>query len=307
MSLLIRGKYEVAIFEGDVHWLSTWLGAVIVRLRRRPCLFWTAAYHRPERGLKLFIRRSFYRLASGLLVYSSRSRELAVRHGYPESRIVVIYNSVESPAGVSAVPALDALRSLAQRRSHVVGAVARLTPPKRLDVLLNAVAIANQSKADAGVVLVGSGPDEGRLLSSAAELGVDLLILPPIYDDTTLARVYEHIDVSVIPGSVGLTAIQSLKFGVPVITNDDMDSQMPEAEAIIEGINGSRCGTDAGSIASMILHWIERVSYSRDTVRIACERSLMPMWTPEHQARQIVRAVTRALRGLAIGNSGGQG
>ena len=42
----------------------------------------------------------------------------------------------------------------------------------------------------------------------------------------------------VSPGNVGLTAIHSLTYGTPVLTHDDFNFQMPEAEAIKENISG---------------------------------------------------------------------
>ena len=41
----------------------------------------------------------------------------------------------------------------------------------------------------------------------------------------------------VSPGNVGLTAIHSLTYGTPVLTHDNFNFQMPEAEAIEENIS----------------------------------------------------------------------
>jgi glycosyltransferase involved in cell wall biosynthesis len=43
----------------------------------------------------------------------------------------------------------------------------------------------------------------------------------------------------VSPGNVGLTAIQSLAYGTPVCTHNNFNNQMPEANSIKEGYNGT--------------------------------------------------------------------
>ena len=46
-------------------------------------------------------------------------------------------------------------------------------------------------------------------------------------------------DLCVIPGNVGLSAMHALSAGIPVISHDNFDIQMPEFEAIIDGETGS--------------------------------------------------------------------
>lgn len=43
----------------------------------------------------------------------------------------------------------------------------------------------------------------------------------------------------VCPAAVGLTAIHALSYGCPVISNDNVETQMPEFESIVEGETGS--------------------------------------------------------------------
>ena len=43
-------------------------------------------------------------------------------------------------------------------------------------------------------------------------------------------------NVTVSPGPIGLTAIQSLTYGVPAITNDEFSTQGPEFETIEPGV-----------------------------------------------------------------------
>ena len=46
-------------------------------------------------------------------------------------------------------------------------------------------------------------------------------------------------DLCVIPGNVGLSAMHAFSVGLPVISHDNFDIQMPEFEAIIDSKTGS--------------------------------------------------------------------
>jgi ubiquitin-protein ligase len=84
--------------------------------------------------------------------------------------------------------------------------------------------------------------------------------------------------------------MHAMGYGVPVISNDDADSQMPEWEAIIPGKTGSyyRNG-DIASLASAIEYWMQpgRV----EAARPECLRLLNRFWNPRYQRQAIERAV----------------
>ena len=75
----------------------------------------------------------------------------------------------------------------------------------------------------------------------AKELNIDdyVVFYGSCYDEKTIFQLMEMTNVVVSPGEVGLTAIHALCYGVPVITHDRFDKQMPEYEAIIEGKTGA--------------------------------------------------------------------
>jgi glycosyltransferase involved in cell wall biosynthesis len=97
--------------------------------------------------------------------------------GVPRSKIVVIPNGVDlaRAGGLSGKHEARAALGL-PIDGALVGTVARLDPVKRLDVLLQALAlVATEGRPDADVsaVLVGYGPEEERLKALAHELGLD--------------------------------------------------------------------------------------------------------------------------------------
>ena len=98
-----------------------------------------------------------------------------------------------------------------------------------------------------------------------------------------------NADLCVSPGNVGLTAMHSLAYGTPVITHNDFGHQMPEFEAIHEGINGTFFKEgNVESLAESIVQWSEEKKEKRDEVRHACYEEIDTQWTPDFQINTIM-------------------
>lgn len=288
-----RGSFDTYIFLGDAAILSTWLAASAARLRRKKVYFWTIGWHRPEVGLRKRIRLAFYRLADGLLLYGNLGRELGLMHGYPANRMHVIYNSHISGA-VSKVADETSFEQISAMHftGAVVGAVIRLNSPKNLHLLIEAASILRSRGKSVTILLAGDGPMRPRLAHLAKERGVDLRLLGAIYSPDALARFYESLDVCVVPSAVGLTAIQSLSHGIPVISDDDDYSQMPEVEAIRPGVTGERY--EAGNVSALadaMSAWIGRSERERASISLGCRKEVESRWSPATQLVRIEEAI----------------
>jgi glycosyltransferase involved in cell wall biosynthesis len=92
----------------------------------------------------------------------------------------------------------------------------------------------------------------------------------------------------VAPGEVGLTAIQSLSFGVPVITHGDFSNQMPEAESVVHGITGWLF--EKNSVDGLRLAMEAALSADIDVMRPACFGMVDNFFNPRKQVQVIARA-----------------
>lgn len=285
------GRYDSVVFLGDAWSISTWLAAVAARLRRKTVFFWTIGWHRPETGVLRLFRLTFYKLANELLIYGNTGLALGAAMGYPEHRMTVIYNSHHSSKQLTTSPSAEGLR-LAPTSDATIGAIVRLTPSKRLDLLIRAAA----SLADRGfpvrVVLAGEGPELTALTDLARTLGVQVDFLGAVYARQDIESLYQSLDVTVLPAAAGLTVIQSLAHGVPVITDDDIYGQMPEAEAVIDGVTGARYPRDdVSALADAISFWVTKKRHSPAVVARAAQDEVQVRWTPEAQAHRIAARV----------------
>ena len=127
----------------------------------------------------------------------------------------------------------------------VVVCVSRLVPRKGQDTLLRAWPAVRQAVPDAALLLVGGGPDSGRLRSLARELGVDrdvVLTGPAPYGE--LPDHYRAGDVFAMPcrsrrgglevEGLGMVYLEAAACGLPVVAGDSGGAP----EAVLHGRTG---------------------------------------------------------------------
>jgi glycosyltransferase involved in cell wall biosynthesis len=294
----LSGDYVALIFLGNFAYLSTWIAALLARLRGRRVLFWTHGWLRHDRGLKGLIRKAFYRLAHALLVYGHWAKSIGTELGFDPARIHVVYNSLDYEAqrklreSISA-DRLEALREQLFPRSAAPIAIcsARLVRGRKLEMLVEAAARLRGRGRELHLLLVGDGPARPELEAAARAAGVEAHFAGACYDEARLAELTMAADVTVMPGSIGLTAIQSLAFGTPVITHAYRETQNPEWEAVVPGRSGDFFAPDdVEDLVGLLERWTSRERRDPRTVA-ACVESVERRWNPATQRLVIERAL----------------
>ena len=217
---------------------------------------------------------------------------------FPAERMTVIGNSVE--AASSAPREKEYWNFVKPPGTLVIGAVIRLIPVKNLELVIRAAAqlATDEHPLKIKVLLVGEGPERDSLQRLANELDVDLDLPGAFYDSTTLKAIYDVLDVTVVPGTVGLTAIQSMSYGVPVVSNDSAYTQGPEWESIKPGETGELFADgDVQGLAEAIRRITSRSSKEREEIFRNCKNEVEKNWTAKAHAAKISDSITEFLRG----------
>lgn len=282
--------YDTFLMTGECRCVSTWIVLVCLRfMPNKKAYIWTHGWLGKEKGIKRFISKQFFRLANGIFVYNNRSRDLMIKGGVSPDKMVTIYNSLNyerqivirkelHPSGI--------YQDYFGNNRQVTLFLGRLTKVKKLDWLIDALQLLHHQGEYYNLVIVGDGEERLKLEKQAEEKGISesVWFCGACYNEEKNAEYFYNADLCVSPGNVGLTAIHSLMYGCPVITNDDFNHQMPESEAIQQGITGDffRHG-DIQSLAETISSWLHTRSYQRDTVRLACYKEIDEKWNPQFQ------------------------
>lgn len=242
----LNPKYDTLVLLGNFSKGSMWLAAIFGRLTGKQVFFWTHGWVRRDKGVKRVFRKTFYKLANGLLLYGHRAKMIGIEEGFDSDRLHVIYNALDCDSQDKTRAQIkpddrDRTRNelFGDHASNpVVVNVTRLHHYKKLDTLIEAAAILNDQGRPVNVLIVGDGPHKSELEQLAKDKGVNAVFTGALYDELEIGKMLNASDVAVMPGPVGLLVMHALAYGVPVISNDHFDRQMPEFEAIIPGITG---------------------------------------------------------------------
>jgi len=294
-------RYDTLIIHSGVWWPTTWLCALAGRLTGKRVLSWGHGWTRREGGLRGRVRRLYYRLYHAHMTYGHFAKVLFMEYGDAPERIHVIYNSLDYEAQKAQRRSVTP-EELDDVKRRVMGGVdrpvavctTRLVPYRRLELLIEAAAILKAQGREVDVLLVGEGPERGRLERLAAERGVRCVFYGACYDEAVLCRLIMMSNVMVAPGVIGLAAVHAHAYGTPVVTKREPEGHGPEFEAVVPGVNGAFFrGGDAADLARALAEWT-RSPRADEAVRERCERIVERFWNAPFQRRCIERAVDGA-------------
>ena len=298
LRLAIKKEPQCIILLGDWKWPSTWLSASLARIRGKRVLFWTHGWRTEDKGIRRLIRTTFYRLSHGLLLYGHRAKQIAVSQGFDPQNVYVVFNSLDYDAQVKQREKYnnELVKRVRQKifGDHDVPVVicsARLHKRKKLSQLFHAIDVLKKRGKKVNVILIGDGDDKQNLESLAKELSIKVHFEGSCFEENRVAELTMASNLTVSPGPIGLTAIQSLTYGVPVLTNNQFETQGPEHEAIMPGITGDFFETDdTESMAAKIEKWTDRKTIPEET-RLNCFRVIDELYNPLNQEAVFSNAI----------------
>ena len=290
LKLLFKHKYSRFLITGDIRNISVWCFLLLARLfRRKRVYIWTHGFNGKGGRIARLFKRLFASLSDGIFLYGDYARENMIASGINPKRLFVIHNSLDYEAHLKC---RQNLRLTNLYREHFGNDnknlifIGRLTSVKRLDLLLDAVRILRDRGTLCNVTFIGDGAERETLERMTAAYNLQDLVwfYGASYDEQRNGELIYNADLCVSPGNVGLTAIHSLVFGTPVATHNNFQMQMPEFEAVKEGVTGTYFNYhDSHSIADTIEGWFIQHGEDRETIRKNCMQEIDTNWTPQFQ------------------------
>jgi len=170
-----------------------------------------------------YLARRLYPRADSIVAISRRmAADLARFLRLSESRILTIHNpyDIQKVREGAAAPSDGAMPTRPGRR--FIMAMGRLVPLKRFEDLIAAFAPVAATRPDVDLVILGEGPERGRLETQAAAMGLtDRVYMPGFsanpYGVLNLASVFALTsETEGFPNAI----IEALALGTPVISTD---------------------------------------------------------------------------------------
>lgn len=231
-------------------------------------------------GNKAFIGRTklwqkwFYNNCDIFFTYGENGRKRLIELGIPENKLHVIYNSLNDEINPDEQNCLknNKIQNHFNNTLPTLLFIGRLTKVKQLDWIIKAQHYHKQKNLNYNLLIIGDGPikDELIQLVDDKKMQDNVWFYGKCYNDDELASLIYNADLCVSPGNVGLTALHSMSYGTPVISNDDFETQMPEYETIIVGKTGELYKKDSfEDFCKKIEVWLSK-DISREQIRQNC-------------------------------------
>lgn len=285
---LFRIPYKYYVVAGA--WdLSSWFLILLCAFTNKKVFSWSHGIYGRESGFRLWIKKLFFKLCSKNIVYNERSRDLMIKNGVKPENVISVHNSLDYEAQLKFRGSFsDIYKQHFKNDNPILFFIGRLIDDKKLDLLLDAASILNEKGCPVNVVLIGDGPAKQALSEQVARLGINdsVWFYGPCYNEKEKSELISNADLCVTPGAIGLTSIDSMMYGTPVITKDDLNYQGPEYAAIHEGVTGTffKAG-DVNDLADQIRLWFGK-AISREIIRENCYQEIDNFWTPQYEVEQ---------------------
>jgi glycosyltransferase involved in cell wall biosynthesis len=233
LPFLRRRNCDVVIAEFDIHILSSILACFKARRQGIKFIWWGHGIGPRRRRLSRWIRIWLSRYADSMIFYDQEQADLFKSWGVSREKLFVAWNSIDTEE-------IDRLihRWTATDRKRILY-VGRLIPEKKVHHLVLAFASSYALLRPGSILtIIGDGPERLRLEKIVEETNMTQHVefTGALFDQRLLAPFFNTSWVSVSPGCVGLSAIHSLAYGVPMVVAD-REPHGPEIAAIRNGVN----------------------------------------------------------------------
>ncbi|WIB27021.1 glycosyltransferase family 4 protein [Curtobacterium sp. MCSS17_015] len=215
---------------------ATALEAILILfLGRTKTFLWGhgRSYVNKENRVGKAIKTAMARRAQGVLVYTPSAVAAVESMGVPRSRVRAVFNATDTAtlrrmrAGLSSTD-IEAFRHAQEIPPGPVGLfVGAFIEAKRLDFLFSAIDRIVAAVPNFTAVIAGSGPQQ-EFVSAQAHRRRHVQVVQRL-DQEELVRFSSVSDILLMPGRVGLVAVDAVALGLPVITTD-WPFHAPEAE-----------------------------------------------------------------------------
>ena len=290
--LIIDKRYDTYLMAGDLWNVSVWIFCIMKNIffRKKRIFFWTHGILRVRKWPINLLSKWFFKMPDLVFTYGDRAKQVMISEGLDGSKIWPIHNSLDYDEQIKLRGNITALyKEHFKNNNPTLVFIGRLTKVKKLDMLVKAVEILHRQRIEVNLTLVGDGTERASLESQVKQLGLSerVWFYGKCYEEIEKSELIANAVLCVAPGNIGLTAMDSLVYGTPCLTMDNFDLQMPEHEAIKEGITGSFFKeNDVNDLAEKITDWLQN-NQKRDLVRQDCYQEIDTRWNPNYQLKII--------------------
>jgi len=296
---LLRDCDLVIVEQGSRHLLNYLLLAEQLVGRRKVALWGHGRNLKVDEASRVgeALKARWSRRVRWWFAYNDRTAEIVAGLGFPEQRITVLNNTIDTRelrddvAAVSAGDLERTRREVGLRGDHVGLYMGGWAPAKGLEDLFAASDLVRAEVPDFELVLAGAGPEEPKVRAFAARR-------PWVHAVGTRrgadkARLLAAVELLLVPAAVGLVVLDSFAAGVPIVVGAGR-GHGPEEAYLEHGTNGwiVEDGADPVEYGRAVAALL-RDDARRAELREGCLRSA-ERYTVEDMVDRFVAGIARA-------------
>jgi len=286
--------YDCFLLTGEFS-LSYFPLILICKLKKKKILAWGHGAKHFEGKLSL-LSKWMYNNCDKYLTYGEGGKKRLVDLGISPLKLDVIYNSLND--GVinqnNNILKCDLLIRHFGNNHPTIFFIGRLTKVKQIDWILKALLVHKQKyNLYYNFLIVGEGSEHKDLEAFVKSNNISDVVwfYGKCYNNDELGHLIYNSDLCVSPGNVGLTALHSMIYGTPVLSNDDFETQMPEYETIIPGKTGDLYHKgDFNDFCEKIKSWITK-QHDRELIRQNCYQMINDKWNSNYQIQLLKKII----------------
>jgi glycosyltransferase involved in cell wall biosynthesis len=234
---IINGNPTVIIYWVKLRYIYLFPMLILIKLLRKKAIYWghgSDLYKNTALRLKKFGHKIEFMLSDALILYGEHLRKGVESRFYSKTFIAnnTLYFGNYDVRPVDKQKCLARYKISTQKNIICIG---RMQKRKKIENLIAAFSLINRK--DVGLIL--AGPDEEGILEQF--WSPNIFKIGPVYGDERL-DLLSSADVFCLPGTIGLSIVDALYCGLPVIT--EVGEISPEIMYLKDGINGFAVAKD---------------------------------------------------------------
>ncbi len=300
---VVRGR-DMVIAEQAIRNVETY-GLVRRQGRAAPRLaLWGhgRTYTKAQSSPEMWLKDRLTRRAHWFFAYTAGGAEHVVELGVPRERVTIVQNALDTESTLASRRAVEPhrIRLVSERLGLTQGRTAlfvgALDPSKRLDVLIAAGRVLARRVPGFTLVVAGAGPLEGWLRE---HLGTApwLRYVEPVFGREK-AELAAAADLWLMPGRVGLAAVDSFALRLPIVTCE-WSLHAPEFEYLVDGVNAAITTDSVDALSNRTVHLLSDAD-ALARLRAGCTESA-GVYTLDSMVQRFAGGVLEALERPALG------
>lgn len=229
-AISLINKYDIIVFEGTTNLFNNVYLLPYAKLLKKKTVWWDAGYSLQKRSFRRkiidVVIKPFIRMTDAQIVYSTLAKNYLKKY-MGAKNVVLNLNTINTDYFEKHI---DEIKSnnigYKFNKKHIkllfVGVVEKR---KKIKELIDIVVRLNRDELldkNYSLQIIGGGNQLEELKQYASTLD-EINLFGPIYNKETLKHHYFNSDLFVLPGDGGLAIVQSLLFGLPVLSIEGAD------------------------------------------------------------------------------------